>query len=262
MVGLTTLHTRTNPEGLRPRLSAGSATSARGKRTLPRPDCPPFWFMPISLFGMLPITTAQQRFTFVGHILQPQLPTALRLAVATSPRGSVARLSGGGDIVPGASHPGVTPNARPGRVPVAEHRIYAFPDKYACDLVSHVPGRRRRGRVAGVAKGRETRSQRRQHAERVRDTVKPFAKGVAKPEQLLCSELVAKPLPERGVPGQQRLSPRSESVRRQEPPAGFTSDTRHSCFSRAPCRLTKRCVEVHAPHPRAQRSRWPITWFT
>ena len=92
-----------------------------------------------------------------------------------------------------------------------------------------VPGRRRRGRVAGVAKGRETRSRRRQHAERIRHAVKPFAKGVAKPEQLRRSELVAKPLPERGVPGRQRLSPRSESVRRQEPPDGFTSDTRHSC---------------------------------
>ena len=39
---------------------------------------------------------------------------------------------------------------------------------------------------------------------------------------------MAKPLPECGVPGQQWLSPRSESVRRQEPPDGFTSDTRHS----------------------------------
>jgi hypothetical protein len=104
--------------------------------------------MPVSPFGMLPITTAQQRFTYVGHILQPQLPTAARLAVATSPHGSVARLSGGGDSVPSASHPGVTPSARLGRVPVAEHRIFVFPDKYACDFVSHVPGRRRRGRMA------------------------------------------------------------------------------------------------------------------
>jgi hypothetical protein len=29
-----------------------------------------------------------------------------------------------------------------------------FPDQYTCDLVSHVPGRRRRERVAAVAKGR------------------------------------------------------------------------------------------------------------
>jgi hypothetical protein len=34
-VGLTTFHTRTIPEGRRPRLPAGSASSARGKRTLP-----------------------------------------------------------------------------------------------------------------------------------------------------------------------------------------------------------------------------------
>ncbi len=99
--------------------------------------------MPVSHFGMFPITTTQQRFTSVGHILQPQLPTASRLAVTASPHGSAARLSGGGYSVPSASHPGVTPNARPGRVPVAEHRIFNFPDKYACDLVSHVRGRRR-----------------------------------------------------------------------------------------------------------------------
>jgi hypothetical protein len=41
-VGLTTFHTCTIPEGRRPRLTAGSTTSARGKRTLPRPDCIPF----------------------------------------------------------------------------------------------------------------------------------------------------------------------------------------------------------------------------
>ena len=121
--------------------------------------------MPISLLGMLLLTTSQQRFTWVGHILQPQLPTTTRLAVATSPHGSVARLSGGGYSVPSASHPRVTPSARPGRVPVAEHRIFCFPDKYACDLVSHrrakrrrvVPGRRRRVRRAVVASGSERR---------------------------------------------------------------------------------------------------------
>jgi hypothetical protein len=90
---------------------------------------------------MLPITTTRQRFTSVGHILQPQLPTALRLAVTTSPHGSAARLSGGGYSVPSASHLGVAPDARPGRVPVAEHRIFDFPDKYACDFVSHVRDR-------------------------------------------------------------------------------------------------------------------------
>ena len=109
-----------------------------------------FWSMPISLLGMLLLTTSQQRFTCVGHILQPQLPTAARLAVATSPHGSVARLSGGGYSVPSASHPRVTPSARPGRVPVAEHRIFIFPDKYACDFVSHWRANARAGsRVAG-----------------------------------------------------------------------------------------------------------------
>jgi hypothetical protein len=41
-IGLTTFHTRTIPEGRRLRLPAGSASSARGNRTLPRPDCIPF----------------------------------------------------------------------------------------------------------------------------------------------------------------------------------------------------------------------------
>ncbi len=99
--------------------------------------------MPISLFGMFPITTAQQRFTYVGPIPQPWLPTVLRLTVATLPHGSVARGSSGGYVVPDASHPGVTPNARSGRVPVAEHRIFIFPDQYTCDFVSHVRGRGR-----------------------------------------------------------------------------------------------------------------------
>jgi hypothetical protein len=87
-------------------------------------------------FGMLPLTTPQQRFTFVNHLLQPQHPTAMRLAATTSPHGSVVSVLGGGYSVPSASHPGVTPNARLGRVLVAEHRIRNFPDKYACDLVS------------------------------------------------------------------------------------------------------------------------------
>jgi len=164
-VGLTTFHTRTIPEGVRPRLTAGSAGSARGKRTLPRPDCSPFWFMPVSLFGMFPITTARQRFTSVGHILQPQLPTALRLAVATSPHGSVARLSGGGYSVPSASHLEVTPNARLGRVPVAEHRILISLINTRATSCRTSPAGVERGRMAEVAKGAAgSRSRRRPYA--------------------------------------------------------------------------------------------------
>ena len=95
------------------------------------PDLTAHLFGPclVSLFGMFSVTTAQQRFTWVSPALQPQLPTALRLAVATAPRGLVARHVDGGYRVPDASHPGVAPGARPGRVPVAEHRIFDFPDK-------------------------------------------------------------------------------------------------------------------------------------
>ena len=41
-IGLTTFHTCTTPEGLRPRLRADNASSARGEHRAPRPDCPPF----------------------------------------------------------------------------------------------------------------------------------------------------------------------------------------------------------------------------
>ena len=114
--------------------------------------------MPVSLFGMLPITTARQRFTCVGHILQPQLPTAVRLAVATSPHGSVARLSGGGYSVPSASHPGVTPNARLGRVPVAEHRISISLINTRATSCRTSPVGVESGRIFAVAKGCFSRS--------------------------------------------------------------------------------------------------------
>ena len=57
---------------------------------------------------------------------QSQLPLTGWLPVHTDP----------GYIVPRAPHPGVTPDARPGRVLVTEHQI--IPDKYSCTLVSHV----------------------------------------------------------------------------------------------------------------------------
>ena len=47
-----------------------------------------------------------------------------------------------------------------------------------------VRGRRRRGRVAAVAKGRETRSQRRQHAKRIRHAVKPYMVRPAMQEEI------------------------------------------------------------------------------
>ena len=60
----------------------------------------------------------------------------------------------------------------------------------------------------------------------MRDAVKAVAQGVVKPAPPRSGDRVAKPAPERGAPGLQHQSPRSESVRRQEPPHGITSDTR------------------------------------
>jgi len=51
------------PEGLGP-VFPPMALYLRGvKRWHPLPDHTPFWFKPDSLFGLLPMTTAQQRFT-------------------------------------------------------------------------------------------------------------------------------------------------------------------------------------------------------
>ena len=60
----------------------------------------------------------------------------MRLAVATFPHGSVARSSGGGYIVPSASHPGVSPAH--GSVGYRwQNTGFVLPDKYRCDLMSH-----------------------------------------------------------------------------------------------------------------------------
>jgi hypothetical protein len=145
--------------------------------------------MPVSLFGMLLFTTSQQRFTSVGHILQPQLPTATRLAVATAPHGLVARLSGGGYSVPSASHPRVTPNARLGRVPVAEHRISislintrATSCRTSGSRVALPPPRPLRTRRAsfpapGSSLGKAPRSTRRADNARLHDLELPAAGG-------------------------------------------------------------------------------------
>ena len=134
-VGLTTFRTSTIPEGVRSRLSAGGATSAKGEPLAPIPGHLPFWSKPVSPFGLFPMTTARRRSTSVDHTFQPWLPTALRLAVAVSPRDLTAGPEDRGFVVPEASHPGVTTDARSGRVPVAEHRIVR--DKCLHDFVSH-----------------------------------------------------------------------------------------------------------------------------
>ena len=62
-MGLTTFRTRTTPEELRLRLSAGGSTYARNDLEAPLPGHTPFWSKPLSLFGLFFVTTAQRRFT-------------------------------------------------------------------------------------------------------------------------------------------------------------------------------------------------------
>jgi len=76
------------------------------------------------------------------------------------------------------------------------------------------------GVPAEVARGRGTRSRRRQPRKRTRNAVELFSQGSAKPEQLRRSLLVAQPTQERGVPTQYGLPRKSETAARD----GFTLD--------------------------------------
>jgi hypothetical protein len=86
-----------------------------------------------------------------------------------------------------------------------------FPDQYTCDLVSHVPGSRRRERIAEVAQGPWTRSQRRRYAERIRHGVKPFVVGsLRSPSSPLWGASSWRSSgPERGEPGPKVVAERS-----------------------------------------------------
>jgi hypothetical protein len=82
----------------------------------------PFWFKPVSTFGLLKITT------FIGssHTLvvpaHPLLLSAFVLADSALPRGSAYRISGG-YVVPRASHRAVTGSACLGRERLMEQPV-------------------------------------------------------------------------------------------------------------------------------------------
>jgi hypothetical protein len=82
----------------------------------------PFWFKPVSTFGLLKITT------FIGssHTLvvsaHPLLLSAFVLADSALPRGSAYRMSGG-YFVPRASYRAVTGSACPGRERLMEQPV-------------------------------------------------------------------------------------------------------------------------------------------
>ncbi len=134
-MGLTTFRTSTNPGGVRLRLCAGGTTSARNEIRAPLPGHMPFGS---SLSASLACQLLRRLHSGSLTLAIPSNPSSRPPRGWQSQRRLAVRppaFTGRGYIVPGAPHPEVTPSARPGRVPVAEHRI--VPDKYSCDLVSH-----------------------------------------------------------------------------------------------------------------------------
>jgi hypothetical protein len=110
---LGTFRTLTTPARCRPRLSAGSAMSAREQHVSDPTGLRTFWFMPVSPFGTLDMTTVKRRFTWVGRASHPWLPTALGLAVATEPRGVVTRPGTEATLSRALRTPGLPPTHGP-----------------------------------------------------------------------------------------------------------------------------------------------------
>ncbi len=104
-VGLTTFHTSTTPGGVRLRLSAGGATSARGVRVSPLPGHVPFGS---SLSASLACCLLRRLNSGSPELAIPSNPSSrppARLAVAASPRGSAAGPNGPRLHCPGSSAP-------------------------------------------------------------------------------------------------------------------------------------------------------------
>jgi hypothetical protein len=110
---LGTFRTLTTPSRCRLRLSAGSAMSAREQHVSDPTGLRTFWFMPVSPFGTLDMTTVKRRFTWVGRASHPWLPTALGLAVATEPRGVVTRPGTEATLSRALRTPGLPPTHGP-----------------------------------------------------------------------------------------------------------------------------------------------------
>jgi hypothetical protein len=99
------------------------------------PHREPFWFKPVSTFGLFKITT------FIGSSLtlvvpaHPLLLSALVLADSALPYGSAYRISGG-YVVPRASHRAVTGSACPGRERLMEQPVSSG-HSFSCETETH-----------------------------------------------------------------------------------------------------------------------------
>jgi hypothetical protein len=95
----------------------------------------PFWFKPVSTFGLLKLTT----FNGSSHTLvvstHPLLLSAFVLADSALPRGLAYRMSGG-YVVPRASHRAVIGSACPGRERLMEQPVSSG-HTFSCETETH-----------------------------------------------------------------------------------------------------------------------------
>jgi len=93
---------------------------AQSSKTIPHRV--PFWFKPVSTFGLLKLTTLNGSSHTLVVPTHPWLLSAFVLADSALPRGSAYRISGG-YVVPRASHRAVTGSACLGRERLMEQPV-------------------------------------------------------------------------------------------------------------------------------------------
>ena len=82
----------------------------------------PFWFKPVSTFGLLFVTTRSERSLMLVVLIHPLHLSTFVLADSASPHGSTYRVYSG-CFVPGASHQAVASFACPGRERLMEQPV-------------------------------------------------------------------------------------------------------------------------------------------
>ena len=106
---------------------------AQSSKTIPHRV--PFWFKPVSTFGLLKLTTLNGSSHTLVVPTHPWLLSAFVLADSALPRGSAYRISGG-YVVPRASHRAVTGSACLGRERLME-QPFSSGHTYSCETETH-----------------------------------------------------------------------------------------------------------------------------
>src|SRR3972149_644963 len=97
------------PGWFRPRLSAGGHSVYDEESRLLVSGHVPFWSKPISIFGLLKVTTFISGSRMLAMPSNPCPLTASMLAVTVSPRGLAAALAGVGSLSQGLRTAGLLP---------------------------------------------------------------------------------------------------------------------------------------------------------